>query len=83
MSPFFKNIVASMRSTLKPYGAKFQNRYPRTYRLYITLKKGSSQFTKETFYFFKIKFRMIKNSNYVETMSLNDVLIYRQVLFKN
>ena len=79
MSNPLKNMLVSLSRSMKPHLSKFRNKYPRTYRLYLTLKKGTNQFTKETILFLKIKYQMARNPNFTEAMSLNDVHVYRQV----
>lgn len=80
MKNLVSEIFKSPRIKLKPYGSKFQQRYPKIYRLVSVLRNGTIQFTRETFTFLNLKFKMFKNPHLIEQLSWKEVEIYRQVI---
>ena len=79
MRNLIHTVVSSSKITLKPYGSKFQQRYPKLFRLVSVLKNGTSRFTKETFLFLNLKFKLWKNPDLIEKLSWKEVETYRQV----
>lgn len=81
MKSLISNIVGSPTVKLKPYGSKFQQRYPKLYRLISVLRNGTTRFTKETFNFLNLKFKTWKNPDLIDELSWKEVEVYRQVTF--
>lgn len=79
MKKLIQTAVSSSKAKLRPYGSEFQQRYPKLYRLISVLKDGSTRFTKETILYFKIKYRLWKDPNYLNSMTWNQVETYKQV----
>lgn len=80
MNNLISGIFKSPRVKFKPYGSKFQQRYPKIYRLISVLRNGTIRFTQETFTFLNLKFKMWKNPNLIEHLTWKQVEIYRQVI---
>lgn len=73
--------LESIRRVFRPYVEQLPNKYPRTYRLVLTLRKGTSQFTKETWEFVKIKYHMkTKGKSFVDSMTFDQIMLYQQVI---
>jgi hypothetical protein len=72
-------MLAPIGSAWHSFETSLAKKYPSAYKVYATLKNGSSRFGRETFQFLNIKQKMLRNANHVQTMSLTDVEIFRQV----
>ncbi|CAF0784682.1 unnamed protein product [Brachionus calyciflorus] len=79
MKTLITNIVSSSKTSLKPYGSKLQQRYPKLYRFISVLKNGTSRFTKETFLFLNLKYKLWRNPNLIDQLTWKEVETYRQI----
>lgn len=57
----------------------FQDRFPKTYKLFSILKDGTKRFGAETLLFTRHKNNLAKNPRYVQSMTWKDVNIYREL----
>jgi hypothetical protein len=79
MRATFQKLLGSISSEYMRYETKLGAKFPRAYKIYLTLRNGSNQFTRGTFQFVGIKRKLLLNSNYIQTMPLSEVEVFRQV----
>lgn len=80
MKKFPKDLGKKLQvKNLPKVANSFEKRFPKTYRLFTLLSRGTRRFGSETMQFLRTRNSIISNPRYVESMSWKDVNIYREL----